>query len=135
MANFTLDPRIASDSMPVCDLGLSSVRLMRDANYPWVLLVPRRDNLAEIIDLSPEERTELMDEIGRVSEALRQAVPCDKLNVAALGNRIRQLHIHVIARTSGDAAWPNPVWGAASPREYSVGEADSLRTAIAARLV
>lgn len=134
MANFTLDARIASDSIPVCELNLSSLRLMRDANYPWLVLVPRRESLSEVIDLSPDDRLELMREIGLASEALRQTVQCEKLNVASLGNKVRQLHVHVIARTSGDAAWPNPVWGAAPPKEYSAREAEALAAAIAASI-
>ena len=134
MAEFNLDTRIASDSVPVCELGLSSLRLMRDANYPWLVLVPRRESLSEIIDLSPDERIELMREIGRVSEALRQVVRCDKLNIASLGNRVRQLHVHVIARTTDDPAWPNPVWGAAPPNPYPPKEAEALAASIAARL-
>ena len=134
MQDFTLDPRIAADSLEVRDLELSAVRLMRDANYPWLLLLPRRDGLAEIVDLTPEERTLLMAEIGLASAALRAVVRCDKLNVAALGNVVRQLHVHVIARTIGDAAWPRPVWGAAESKAYPAGEAETLAAAIAARL-
>ncbi len=134
MQDFTLDPRIAADSLEVCDLELSAIRLMRDANYPWLLLLPRRDGLAEIVDLTPEERTLLMAEIGLASAALREVVRCDKLNVAALGNVVRQLHVHVIARTVGDAAWPKPVWGAAEAKTYPAGEAEALAAEIADRL-
>ncbi|HWT11457.1 MAG TPA: HIT domain-containing protein [Allosphingosinicella sp.] len=104
MPDFLLDPRLAEDSLVVAALPLSAVRLMRDANYPWLLLVPRRPGLAEIVDLSAAERTQLMAEIALASEALRETAPCDKLNVAALGNMVRQLHVHVIARRTGDPA-------------------------------
>lgn len=134
MQDFTLDPRIAADSLEVCDLELSAVRLMRDANYPWLLLVPRRHGLAEIVDLAPDEQPLLMTEIGLASEALRAAVRCDKLNIAALGNVVRQLHVHIIARTVGDAAWPRPVWGAAEAKAYHAGEVEALAASLATRL-
>lgn len=109
MAEFALDPRLEADSIPVAELPLSAVRLMRDANFPWLLLVPRRAGTVEIIDLSEADRARLMDEIALASTALRSEVPCDKLNVAALGNMVAQLHVHVIARRRDDPAWPNPV--------------------------
>jgi diadenosine tetraphosphate (Ap4A) HIT family hydrolase len=126
LPDFTLHARLSDDSLPVADLRLSAVRLMRDANYAWLLLVPRRDGMAEIVDLAPEDRIQLMAEIAMVSEALRAIVPCEKLNVAALGIVVRQLHVHVIARNSKDAAWPKPVWGAAESRPYPPGEAEAL---------
>ena len=134
MPDFALDPRIEADSLPVAELPLCTVRLMRDANYPWLVLVPRRAGLAEIVDLDAAERTQFMAEIALASEALRQTVPCEKLNVAALGNMVRQLHAHVIARRTGDAAWPKPVWGAAQPAQYAPGAAEALAAALAARL-
>ena len=134
MPDFLLDPRLAEDSLVVAALPLSAVRLMRDANYPWLLLVPRRPGLAEIVDLSAAERTQLMAEIALASEALRETAPCDKLNVAALGNMVRQLHVHVIARRTDDPAWPRPVWGLVPPKNYAPGEAEALAAALAARL-
>ena len=115
---FILDPRLEADSIAVTDLPLSAVRLMRDATYPWLLLVPRRPDLAEIIDLDRADQHRLMDEIAFASEALKALTRCDKLNVAALGNQVRQLHVHVIARFEGDLAWPGPIWGKAPPRPY-----------------
>lgn len=108
---------------------------MRDANFPWLLVVPRRSALAELTDLGRAERIALMDEIAAAGEALRAIVPCDKLNVAALGNVVRQLHVHVVARTSDDAAWPKPVWGAVAKRPYAAGEAEALASRIATRLM
>ena len=134
MPDFSLDPQLAADTIPVAELPLSALRLMRDANYPWLILVPRRAGLAEIVDLAAAERGTLMTEIALASEALRAVAPCDKLNVAALGNMVRQLHVHVIARRTADPAWPKPVWGAVSPRPYAPGEAEALATAIAERL-
>ena len=133
MPDFALDPWIEADSIAVADLPLSAVRLMRDALYPWLILVPRRAGLAEIIDLDEAERAQLMAEIALASAALRQEVPCDKLNVAALGNIVRQLHVHVIARRTTDAAWPKPVWGTAQAMPYPPGAAEALAAALAAR--
>jgi diadenosine tetraphosphate (Ap4A) HIT family hydrolase len=118
----------------VTDLALSTVRLIRDANYPWLILVPRRAGLTEIIDLDRGDRHTLVEEIARASAALRASVPCDKLNVAALGNVVAQLHVHVIARRRSDAAWPKPIWGAVPRAEYAEGAAEALASEIAARL-
>ena len=134
MGDFVLDPRIGDDSVIVADLPLSTVRLMRDANYPWLVLVPRLAGISEIIDLNLAQRAELMTEIALASEALRRVVPVDKLNVASLGNVVPQLHVHVIGRVKGDAAWPRPVWGAFPPKPYRAGEAETLAAALAAHL-
>ena len=134
MPDFAIDPQIQADSMPVTELKLSHVRLMRDANYPWLLLLPRRAGLFELVDLEQEDRIALMDEIATASTVLREIVPCDKLNVAAFGNVVRQMHIHVIARTFNDAGWPKPVWGAAPKRDYAPGAVEALAAKLAARL-
>jgi len=134
LSEFALDPKIAADSIFVADLPLSAVRMMRDANYPWLLLVPRRAGIFEIVDLAPSDRLQLMEEIAMTSATLRAAVPCDKLNVAALGNVVRQLHVHIIARRKDDPAWPNPIWGAAPARTYATGAAEALAAELAARL-
>jgi diadenosine tetraphosphate (Ap4A) HIT family hydrolase len=96
-------------------LPLSRVLVIKDANYPWLLLVPRREETVEIIDLDEVEQAQLMTEISRVARALKEITQCDKLNIAALGNVVPQLHVHVIARRSSDVAWPRPVWGVAPP--------------------
>jgi diadenosine tetraphosphate (Ap4A) HIT family hydrolase len=111
MTVFTLDERLAGDSVPVTDLPLSTVRLMNERSWPWLILVPRRVGLVEIIDFEAAERSRLMEEIAHASEALRRLYRPDKLNVAALGNVVPQLHVHVIARFRSDPAWPRPVWG------------------------
>ncbi|HSM41520.1 MAG TPA: HIT family protein [Afifellaceae bacterium] len=131
MADFELHPQLAADSRPVTEIELSSVRLIDDSQYPWLLLVPRRPGLVDLTDLAPAERLLLMEEIGLACDALRGAVACDKLNIASLGNQVPQLHIHVIARRTSDVAWPKPVWGAAPPVAYGPGEADSLISRIA----
>lgn len=130
MTDFHLDPRLENDSIPVLDLGLSSIRLMKDANYPWLLMIPRKNDLREIIDLMPLEQVVLMEEISQVSRALKQITGCTKLNVAALGNMVPQLHVHVIARFEGDAAWPGPVWGAQPASAYETETLESLTTSL-----
>lgn len=134
MDHFSLDPQLAADTIAVADLPLCAVRLMRDANYPWLILVPRRAGLAEIIDLRANEQSQLMAEIAAASEALRASVRCDKLNVAAIGNMVRQLHLHVIARRKDDLAWPKPVWGFAVARPYRPADAEALVQQLAAKL-
>lgn len=122
MAEFTLDPQLAADSVPLCQLELCTVRLMKDANYPWLLMVPKRAGMVELIDMARQDQHQLMDEVAMLSAALRSVTNCDKLNVATLGNMVPQLHIHLIARFKGDAAWPGPIWGKVAPKDY---EADA----------
>lgn len=132
---FKLDGRLEADSLPVCDLPLCSVRLMRDGRFPWLLLVPRLAGAREIVDLPAETRAQLMEEIALASAALRsEADPCDKLNVGSLGNMVPQLHVHVIARRVGDAAWPGPVWGSGVAEPWPRGAGERLARALAARL-
>jgi len=126
MSRFALDPRLDADTMPVAELALSALRLARDARFPWLILVPRRAGIAEVIDLADGDRAVLFEEIVTVSRALRDATGCDKLNVAALGNQVRQLHVHVIARFETDAAWPGPVWGSGAPVAYEAAARDRL---------
>ncbi len=108
---FVLDPRLAAESTPLGELALCQVLLMDDARFPWVLLVPKRAGLVEIIDLGAGDLQRLMEEIATASGVLEAATSPYKLNVAALGNVVRQLHLHIIARFENDAAWPSPVWG------------------------
>ena len=121
---FTLDPRLADDTTDVHALPLCDVRLAKDARFPWLILVPRRSGMADIIDLEPEDHQALLDDVVRASEALKTVTQCDKLNVAALGNQVRQLHIHVIARFETDPAWPGPIWGSGEPVAYDPAERD-----------
>ena len=123
---FTLHPQIIQDTLDVGDLPLSRLQLMNDATYPWLILVPRRAGIVEIIDLVPDERVQLMTEISQVSQVLKSETKCDKLNVAALGNMVRQLHIHVIARFGTDMAWPRPVWGQNQAVSYSEKQSSEL---------
>ena len=134
MPPFALDPKLAADSVAVTSLSLSDLRLMNDARFPWLLLVPRVAAAAEIIDLQKPDRAALFEEITAVSAALRAATRCDKLNVAALGNQVRQLHVHVVARFQGDAAWPGPVWGVGHADAYERHARDILIAGIVAAL-
>ncbi|HET7358816.1 MAG TPA: HIT family protein [Rhodanobacteraceae bacterium] len=131
---FVLDPRLAGDTAFVADLPLSRVLLMRDARFPWLLLVPRRAAAVEVDDLSEADQALLWQEVRRAGAALRQVAPCDKLNLGALGNIVRQLHVHVVARREGDAAWPGPVWGSGHPQAYPGDTADALVRALVAVL-
>ena len=126
MIRFDLNPRLEGDSLPVADLPLCAVRLMKDANYPWLLLIPRQADLVELTDLTQPDRLQLMDEIAACADALKAATACDKINIGALGNVVSQLHVHVIARFRSDAAWPNPVWGTAPARSYEPAELEAL---------
>ncbi len=129
-SSWSLDPRLERDSAALGDLPLSRLLLMNDANYPWLVLVPRRPHLVELIDLDDAGQGTLMGEIARVARALKAITRCDKLNVAALGNTVRQLHVHVIARFDGDAAGPRPVWGAVAPRPYAAADRERLTGAL-----
>ena len=133
-AGWAIDPQIERDTTPVGDLPLCRVLLNRDANYPWLLLVPRRKGAVEIVDLDKAELTQLIGEIADASRALKSLTGCDKINVAALGNVVSQLHVHVIARSRGDAAWPKPVWNAVPPRDYEQRALDKLMASLRERL-
>ncbi len=132
---FALDPRLAADTLNIGDFSLSRVLLMNDARFPWLILVPRRAGFAEIVDLDRTERALLMEEIAHASEALRTLPQVDKINVGALGNIVPQLHVHVVARKIGDAAWPGPVWGAGAAQRYERRAAAELEARIRRALV
>lgn len=117
-SGWTLDPQIERDTRPLGELPLCRALIMNDANYPWLILVPRRRDVSEIIDLDHADQAQLMAEIAQCSHALKAVTGCDKINVAALGNLVAQLHVHVIARRRSDAAWPRPVWGVVPAKAY-----------------
>ena len=133
--SFALDARLAADTIAVAELGLSRVLLMDDARYLWLILVPRRDNLSELIDLGAADRVVLMEEIALVSKALIGQPGVDKINVGALGNIVRQLHVHIVARSVLDAAWPGPVWGSGAPRRYDAQRAREIANDLKRRLL
>ena len=115
-------------------MPLSRVLVIKDAHYPWLLLVPRRAGAVEIIDLGEVEQAQLMTEITRVSRALKDVTQCDKLNVAALGNAVPQLHVHLIARRTTDAAWPRPVWGVVPPLAHDPQEVQKFIGALRGKI-
>ncbi|HWA02576.1 MAG TPA: HIT family protein [Rhizomicrobium sp.] len=119
MTEFALHPRLAADTVPVADWTLSRVLLMNDARYPWLVLVPRRPGAVELFDLDARDRTLLIEEIARAGERLRCLDGVAKINVGALGNIVRQLHIHVVGRNAADASWPGPVWGSGEAVTYA----------------
>lgn len=131
-----LHPKLADDTHPLAQFALCELRLMDDANHPWLILVPRVENAVELTDLDAEQQARLMREIDRTGRALQAAVKPHKLNVAALGNAVSQLHVHVIARFRDDIAWPRPVWGTASAQPYSpellIARVEVLRDALGA---
>jgi diadenosine tetraphosphate (Ap4A) HIT family hydrolase len=112
---WSLDPQLANDTLPVGELALSRVLAINSADYPWLILVPRRLNVIELADLGADAFP-LMAEIAPASLALKEVTQCDKINVAALGNVVPQLHIHIVARYMIDPLWPKPIWGSEAPR-------------------
>jgi diadenosine tetraphosphate (Ap4A) HIT family hydrolase len=111
MTDFALDERLAADTVVALELPLSRVLVMNDARWPWLILVPRRAGLTELFDLNPADRVMLTEELVMTGKLLKAETRCAKINIANLGNVVPQLHIHVIARSDGDPAWPGPVWG------------------------
>jgi diadenosine tetraphosphate (Ap4A) HIT family hydrolase len=117
-SSWALHPQLEADTVLVGELALSRLLLANDANYPWLILVPRCEGVTEIIDLDEPGQAEFTREIALACRALKAVAPCDKLNVAALGNVVPQLHVHIIARRYGDPAWSKPIWGVVPAREY-----------------
>ncbi len=123
---WSLHPQLAKLTTVVGDMVLSRVLLENNSNYPWLIVVPRMTGVSEIIDLDPNEQVQLMGEIDAAARALKSVATFDKLNIAALGNVVAQLHIHVIGRRHSDPAWPKPVWGLAPPVPYTAAARDEL---------
>lgn len=130
---WSLHPQLGADTAFVCDLPLSRLVAMNDANFPWLILVPRRPGASELFDLGADQAA-LANEMALVSCALKDETRCDKLNVAAIGNIVPQLHIHIVARRKNDALWPKPVWGAAPPRAYDPAGLERFVTAMRERV-
>lgn len=122
--DFSLHPQLAADCLVIGDWQLCRLLRMNDRTYPWLILVPRRGGIREIVDLDPPDRARLMEEIAAASELLRRETRAEKLNVAALGNAVPQLHLHVIARFASDPAWPRPIWGVTPPEPLADAEAE-----------
>jgi diadenosine tetraphosphate (Ap4A) HIT family hydrolase len=127
---FTLDPQLERDTVAIGDLPGSRVLLMNDANFPWLIVVPRQAGATEIFDLDDGARSQVMRELALLAQMLKDLTGCDKINIAAIGNMVPQLHVHVVARRRDDAAWPRPVWGALPPCPYGAVERDRLILAI-----
>lgn len=131
---FLLHPRLESDCIFLADLPLSRLLLMSDARYPWCILVPRRDDLSEIYQLADKEQRQLWSESAILGKGMMEAFGGDKLNIAALGNLVPQLHLHHIVRYRDDAAWPGPVWGVGTPAAYSDSQLGEVRERLRAVL-
>src|SRR4029077_5920017 len=125
LMSFELDDRLAT-RLSLATGRLPGFLFMNDARWPWLILVPRREGLVEVIDLEFADQTQLMDEAGRAARFLKNSARADKINVGALGNVVRQLHLHIVARIVGDPAWPGPVWGHGAVTPYHDGAARAL---------
>jgi diadenosine tetraphosphate (Ap4A) HIT family hydrolase len=124
---FALDSRLQQDTLPIGDFPLCRLLLSNDSNYPWFILVPRRDDISEIFQLGVREQQQLWQETSTLAETLKGVFEADKLNVATLGNVVSQLHMHVIVRKRDDAAWPAPVWGKHPAKPYSTEQVAAIR--------
>lgn len=133
--SFELHPTLAADTLPVAELGISQLLLMNDARFPWCILVPTLPRIREWHHLPEAEQVTLMQEISSVANFLEHLPEVSKLNVGALGNRVPQLHIHVVGRHPEDAAWPDPVWGFGTPQPYEPRAADLLVRQLRAALL
>ncbi len=130
ISQWSLHPKLSELTIPVGDLPLSRVLLENDSNYPWLILVPRKACVSEIIDLGPDDQAQLLAEINAASHALRAVATFDKLNIGALGNMVAQLHVHVLGRSKTDPAWPKPVWGAGPQLHYEPAAREALVDAL-----
>ena len=131
---FDLHPRLAADTALVAKLALCRVLLMNDARFPWLIMVPERAGIREIHRLEPADRAQLIEEVAAVAAALEKLTGAEKMNVAALGNQVPQLHVHVIARFAADPAWPNPVWVKPGPVPYAGPALGAMAERVAAAL-
>lgn len=141
---FILDAKLAGDTFFIKDLKLSSLLLMNDSRYPWLILVPRKSKdpspemtdretftpLTELFELNEQDLSELMSEISFYSQLLKEKFTAKKINVANLGNIVSQLHIHIIARNENDEAWPGPVWGRGKAVPYTTEELSSIKATL-----
>lgn len=115
MSHFTLDPLIASTSLPLCQIDEFDLRLVNDARYHWLLLIPRIEGVTELHDLTPAMRHQMIEIAAMIGEILSAKTKADKINIATIGNIVPAMHLHIIARHKDDSAWPNPVWGHGAP--------------------
>jgi diadenosine tetraphosphate (Ap4A) HIT family hydrolase len=122
MPDYQLHPQLANDTIKLGEMPLSDVLLMNDARYPWVILVPRRSDIGEIYQLDDDDQVQLLRESSYLTRTLQQTFNADKMNIAALGNVVPQLHIHHVVRYEGDAVWPKPIWGVGEAQHYTADE-------------
>lgn len=134
MHDLTLDERLDADTFPVTELPLCRVLLMNDARFAWLILVPRRAHVSEVADLSDDDQAQLWREATRLGSAMKEALGGDKLNIAALGNVVAQLHVHVVVRRRDDDAWPAPVWGNGVARPYDLDGQARIRELVMAQV-
>ena len=134
MSNFILHSKLAADTLKVLTLEASQLLLMNDARYPWLILVPQVSGMRDLHNLSTKQYQAVTQEIVQVSEVLESLAQAHKMNFGALGNMVPQLHIHIIARQTNDAAWPAPVWGVGEAQPYSQDAAKTLIQQIASKL-
>lgn len=132
---FELHPKLAADTVTIGQFRLSMVLLHRDATYPWVVLVPKRENMREIFHLSGEDQLQLTRESSHLSDVMTSVFAPTKMNIAAIGNLIPQLHIHHVARYSDDAAWPRSIWGVTEPKAYEEDVLEKMLSKLRASLV
>ncbi|MBL6664584.1 MAG: HIT family protein [Rickettsiales bacterium] len=123
---FTLDIQLKKDCFLLKDLSLSQLLLMNDQNYYWFILVPKKENLVELIDLDFTDQQTLLEEINQLSKILKEEFLCDKINIATLGNVVKQLHIHIVGRFNNDISFPKPIWGLAPAKPYKEEDANNL---------
>jgi diadenosine tetraphosphate (Ap4A) HIT family hydrolase len=116
---FQLHPNLEKDTIFIKSLKISDLVLMNNKNFPWFILVPRIENASEIFDLNDAEQSRVWEEISNISQFVKNHFQADKMNIAALGNVVPQLHIHIIARFKTDPVWPNPVWGMSESTPYT----------------
>lgn len=128
MEDFQLHPLLQQNTLWVTDLALSRLVLMNDNRFPWLILVPRKMALKELFELSTPDQNKMLAEITQLSQYLKMEYKADKINVAAIGNIVPQLHIHLVARKESDAAWPAPVWGFEKSIPYSAEKANTIIT-------
>jgi diadenosine tetraphosphate (Ap4A) HIT family hydrolase len=131
---FTLHPRLSEETFLLGDFALSRLLLMNDANYPWFILVPRRLAIREIHELSEVDQQQLLKESSHLARQLEDVFKAEKLNIAALGNLVPQLHLHHVVRYSNDACWPAPVWGKCTPVAYSPERVQEIRQRLLGKL-
>jgi len=117
-ASFVIDSQLKQTSYPLTSLDVCDLRLVDDQRWPWLLIIPRVAQAVELIDITPDLRAQVWLEIDHVGRVMRDQFSPHKLNIAALGNQVRQLHVHCIARFPEDEAWPNPVWGVGDSVPY-----------------